>query len=459
LNRPVSAAFLVLAALAAAHPALARSRRPQAHRASPPAEARPPIGPPSPTVVYVVKAHDTFYRLASQYFVSRAAFEEVRRANHIDSVRRLPVGARIQIPTRLLRSTPIVGVLGAYRGLVSLSSRGAPLAVKVGQALGEGAVIATGGDSFARVDLPDGTRLAVPSQSRVRILALRQVLLTGGVDRQLSVEEGRSESTVIPMTSPADTYVVRTPVSVSAVRGTDFRVGYLPDQHVASIGVVEGKVAVDANGGEALAPAGFGLSVGNGAPLAPAPLLKAPKLLHAGKTQDGPILEFDLDPLPGAKSYRAQLATDGGFLDLFTEQLFAGPHFTFPALPDGVYFIRLTGVDAAGLEGLPATYTVERAFNSLQTGTPTAAGAGKDRRFLFRWQAGGAGQRTYRFQIAREEDMNRPMIDESGLTSPQIAVSNMPPGTYHWRVMSATLANGRYTEKWTAPQQFTVGGQ
>jgi hypothetical protein len=412
------------------------------------------------TTVYVVKAHDTFYALAGRYFVSRPAFEEVRRANHIPNVRRLQIGARIQIPTRLLRSTPIDGVLGAYRGGVDIASGGIPLPLAVGRPIREGMVISTAGDSFARVDLPDGSRVAVPSQSRVRINLLRRILLTGGVERQLTVEAGRSESTVTPMTSPADSYVVRTPVSVSAVRGTDFRVVYSQEDHVASTGVVEGVVAVQAgDGGSALAQAGYGVSIGDGEALAPRPLLPAPKLLRPGRVQDNPRLAFDLEPAPGARSYRAQLATDGGFLDLFTETTAQGVHIEFGALPDGIYFIRLTAVDATGLEGLPATYTVDRALNTLEAGVPQAVGAGRDRRFLFRWAAGGAGQRTYRFQIARDEDMGRPMIDETGLKEPQITVTNMPPGTYHWRVMSGVSNGGRYTEKWSPPQQFTIGGQ
>jgi hypothetical protein len=422
--------------------------------------ADPPQTPAAePAAVYLVKSHDTFYDLAGQYFVSRAAYEEVRRANHIGNVRRLKVGLQIRIPERLLRSTPVEGVLGAYRGQVTLAAGGLPLPLAVGQPIREGEVIATAGNSFARVDLPDGSRLAVPSQSRVRITALRRILLTGAVERQVSVEAGRSESIVTPMTNPVDSYIVRTPVSVSAVRGTDFRVGYTPDSRVASIGVVEGSVAVEgASGGSALVPARFGVNTGGAGPMAPMPLLAAPKLLRAGRTQDEPRLAFDIDPEPGAKAYRAQLATDGGFLDLFSETTTDGPHIAFDGLPDGTYFIRLTAIDASGLEGLPATYTVERELNTLEPGQPRPTGAAGDRRFLFRWETSGKGQRTFRFQIARDEDMNRPMIDESGLKDPQITIANLPAGTYHWRVMSAVLNNGRYTEKWSAPQQFTVGG-
>jgi hypothetical protein len=409
-----------------------------------------------PTVSYSVKPRDNLYTIAGQFFVSRDALVEVSKTNHLKRPALLPNGLVLQIPVRLLKTAQIEAVLGAYRGGVTLASGGLPAPVTVGQALREGMVISTAGNAFARIDLPDGSRVAIPSQSRLRITSLRRILLTGGVVRVFTVEAGRSESTVTPMTSSADSYVVRTPVSVSAVRGTDFRVGYSPDDKTASTGVVEGSVAFDAAGGSTLVPAKFGVSTGSGS-LTAAPLLTAPKLQHSGRTQDGPRLVFDLDPVPGAKSYRAQLANDGGFLDLFTETTATASHIEFDGLPDGTYFIRLTAMDSAGLEGLPSTYAVDREFNSLQPGGAAASGVKGDRRFLFKWEAGGKGARTFRFQIARDEDMNRPMIDEGGLKNPQITLSNLPPGAYHWRVMSATVNGARYTEKWSPPQQFNIG--
>jgi hypothetical protein len=408
-----------------------------------------------PVTPYVVKAGDNLYTIAGQFFVSHAALVEVSKTNRLKNPRVLPVGVILQIPTRLLRTAPVEAVLGAYRGGVTITSGGISQPLTVGGPLREGAVIATAGNAFARVDLPDGSRVAVPSQSRVRISTLRRILLTGGVQRAFTVEAGRSESTVIPMTNAADSYVVRTPVSVSAVRGTDFRVGFSPDSQVASTGVVEGSVAVDASGGSTLVPAKFGVSTANGG-LSVVPLLTAPKLQHSGRSQDGPRLMFDLDPVSGAKSYRAQLANDGGFLDLFTEATVDGPHIEFDGLPDGTYFVRLTAIDAAGLEGLPSTYAVDREFNSLQPGGASASGAKHDRRFLFRWEVGGKGERTFRFQIVRDGDA-LPMIDAPGLKTPQITLTNLPPGAYHWRVMSATVNATRYTEKWSAPQQFNIG--
>jgi hypothetical protein len=420
-----------------------------------PHPARAQGQPADPVAIYVAKRGDNLYTLAGRYFVSRAALIEVSKANRLKSPRRLPTGFSLRIPMRLLKTTPVEAVLGAWRGGVTMTAGGLPLPLTVGQALREGAVISTAGNAFARIDLPDGSRIAAPSQSRLRIASLRRILLTGGVQRVFTVEAGRSESTVTPMPNPADSYVVRTPVSVSAVRGTDFRVGYAPQAQAASTGVVEGQVAVDAAGGSALVPAKFGVSTGVG-PLAAVPLLAAPKLQHAGRTQDGPRLVFDLDPLPGAKAYRAQLANDGGFLDLFSEITADGPRIEFDGLPDGTYFLRLTALDAAGLEGLPATYAVDRQFNSLKTGGVEATGGPHDKRFLFRWEAGGKGQRTFRFQIARDGDA-LPMIDEGGLVDPRITVTNLPPGAYQWRVMSATTNAGRYTEKWSAPQAFNTG--
>jgi hypothetical protein len=448
LLRPLASALLPAILFAA--PALAA-----------PAPSAPPAAA-EPMTPYVVRSGDTHYALSSRYFISKQDYRAVRKQNHVARTRQLKVGLTLQIPTGLLRTTPIEGRLGAYKGAVSITLAGAAVPVAEGAVIAQGALIATGANSFARLDLPDGSRVAVPSQSRLRIDALHRTLLTGAVARLFTVEAGRSESTVVPLPQAQDSYIVRTPVSVSAVRGTDFRVGYSPEEHKASTGVVAGKVAVDADGGgSALVPASFGVSAGpgpGGGTLSVVPLLPAPKLLTPGKIQDAPRLTFDVAPTPQAHAYRAQLALDGGFQELFAETTSDKPHLEFDALPDGIYFVRVTAIDGNDLEGLPTTYTVERELNTLAPGAVAATGKKHDLRFLFRWEAGGKGERTFRFQLVRDGDKGPPVIDEAGLKDPQITVTNLPPGVYQWRVMSATLGHDHYIEKWSAPQQFNIGG-
>ena len=420
----------------------------------------PPLPPLNePTTSYIIKKGDTLWGLGDKYFLRRPTYEEVRIRNGVRYVRRLHIDAELIIPTRLLKTEPIDATLGAFRGNVTITGGGVGGAPQVGMTVREGAVIATGADAFARLDLPDGSRVSVPSQSRVRLEILHRVVSSGAVERTFAVEAGRSESTVAPITKPQDNYFVRTPVSVSAVRGTDFRVGYEDGDKAATTGVVEGTVGLNAPGsGSVTVPATFGVGVKPGAPLVVVPLLPPPALNDDSRVQDQSSLAFDVVPVSGAKAYRIQLANDAGMQDIFAEQTQASPHFEFAGLPDGGYFLRITAIDPSDIEGLPRTYPVQRYVddNGVFPGEVTVDGPPGDRRYHFTWRVTGKGSRTFRFQVSKEPSAEAPFIDEGGLKDTQITVTNLPPGQYRWRVMSETARKDGLVDKWTPAQKYAA---
>jgi hypothetical protein len=416
-----------------------------------------PVGAAPPMFGYTVQRGDTLYALAQAYFTHPGDYRTVRRANHISNPRRLPAGMELEVPIELLRTRPILAHLLAFRGDVTIGPESKPVAASRNMSFSEGATISTGPDSDAQFELPDGSRISVPSQSRVRIERLRFTLMSGKVERALVVEKGRSESHVTPLKNSGDSYKVSTPLSVSAVRGTEFRVQYDADRRQASTEVVKGAVQVSSGRGEpVVVVAGYGANIGSGGVAAPESLLPAPSLLRPDRVLDDAAIEIDLAPTAGAVSYEAVLATDAGFVDTLAETTSAEPRLSFAGLPDGVYFLRLTAVAPDGLEGLPATYALDRALNTLSLTAPVESIAGPHRRYLFRWQAEGDGQRSYRFQLFRDQNP-RPIIDEAGLSERQLTVTDLRPGIYAWRIMSRTVTPGRQVEKWSAPQSFHVG--
>ena len=408
------------------------------------------------SALYTVKPGDTLYDLADRYLLRLDDYREVQRLNRVWEPRRLPVGVKLQIPVRLLRTKAIDARLGAYRGSVTITSAGRAATVAIGLVLREGDVVATGANAFARLDLPDGSRVAIPSQSRVRIDRLRWTLLTAAADREFTVEAGRSESSVIPLHAPQDRYIVRTPLSVSAVRGTEFHVSYEPAERQAATEVLRGVVAVSADRRrKATTLAGYGVTVGAQGALAPAPLAVAPELLRPEKMQDQPQLAFDVAPAADVRAYRLRLAADAGFVDTLAETTAQEPHFTFDGLGDGDYFVRVSVIGQDGLEGMPRTYAFRRFLNTIDLFRPSVTGARRQRRCLFRWTTSGGGERTFRFQLYRDAATS-PLVDELGLTEPQITLTDLPPGAYVWRVMSRAVAAGRSVDKWSLAERFVI---
>ena len=324
----------------------------------------------------------------------------------------------------------------------------------------EGAVLTTGANAFVRLALSDGSHVVVPSNSRVRVSRLRRYAINGAVDHALTVEAGRAESRVTPRRRPGG-FAIRTPVSVSAVRGTDFRVSFDDDADRSSTEVLEGAVAIASGQAETLAAADQGVSAAAGA-VRLLPLLPAPALVRPDAPQTQAQVAFDIQPLPGAERYRGRVAQDAGMIEAFAEADSApGGPLVFGEMEEGAFFLRLTALSPEGLEGKPTTYSFIRARNGV--GGLASALDQRDRRrfYRFRWEAEGVGAATFRFQLWREAEdgtVDGPLlVDQPGLTDEAFTLSDLPPGVYSWRVQGARHRFGRLLEAWSEPQQLRIG--
>jgi len=425
-----------------------------------PSDAKAQAGQaPADIATYVVRPGDTLYGLAERYMIRPGDASQVGRLNRIAEPRRLQPGTILRIPARLLRTEPVVARLAAFRGDVTIIAPAGPLAPVIGLVVPEGSRLTTAAGAFLTLEMPDGSRITLPSQSRVVLDRARRVLLTGDIQRRLTLEAGRSSSVVNPAPTPGSSFIITTPLTVSAVRGTEFRVGHDAEANRSTLEVVEGSVGAQASyeSRETLVPQAFGRRADASGASAPQALLPGPKLRNPGQPQDEPELSFDVVPLDHAQGYRGQLATDAGFVDILAEAEGERPTLTFASVPNAIYFLRLTALDTDGLEGLPEVYAIERRLNAIGL-EPPAGLEGVDRSFLFRWSDSGDGVASFRFQLAANADMERPIIDEPGLTERQISVAELPDGVYFWRVLVTRFEDGRAFEKWAPIQRFQLGG-
>lgn len=323
-----------------------------------------------PPARYTIRVGDTLLGLARVYMTKVADYQAVQQLNHVRDPRHLPVGDTLLVPVALLRTEPILGEIAAFRGTVTVDSRPATVGMKVSQ----GMRIETGASAFVTVKLPDASAISLPSQSRIRIEKLRRILLTGSVERTFLLEAGRSRSTVTPFRDPASNFRVTTPLSVSAVRGTDFRVAFDPDGKRALTEVVGGTVGVapDAARQETSVPKAYGI-VGTPAGLEePVALLPPPELVKIARTASGTVA-VSIKPLDGAKGYRIQLASDAAFQDIFTETITDKPDADLTLPANATFYLRLTALAVSGLEGMPMTYGSGR--SRLDGGAAAGTGA------------------------------------------------------------------------------------
>lgn len=416
------------------------------------------IAVPADPVLYTTRAGDNLYILAQRYFTHVEDYVRVQHLNRVQDPYHLPVGRVLRIPRAMLRYESLSATVIACRGRIEVRGGGQIRAARQGSTVTQGDEIFTAENSFISLRLPDGSVVSLPSRSTISVRRLRRILLTGGVDRLFMLEKGQAQESVTPAKNADDSFQVSTPVAVSAVRGTEFRVRYDPENARAATEVLEGRVRVAATETATNAltvAAGFGtIATANGTTglvgLLPAPMLQQP-----GRVQDEAALNFEVAPLDKASAYHLQVASDAGFLDVIEEITSQATSVALPPIPDGTWFVRATAIDAHGIEGLPSVYGFQRRLQRIET-TLDRRRAGRYREYLFRWIVEGAGTHRYRFQLMKDRSDATPMVDEAGLTADRFVITDLPPGTYYWRVMSLQFVDGAAFSKWSPVERLTI---
>jgi hypothetical protein len=410
-----------------------------------------PVAAEPTEVIYHTKLHDTLIDLARRYFNRVEDYRVVQQLNHVPIPEHLQPDIDLHIPVAILRGDPATATVLTFRGDVRLGEDRHP--ITPGAMLTEGLRIETGAASFLTFRAADGSSVTMPSQSVMRLERMRRILFTGTLDQRFSVERGRLETTVAKQIGPGSHYEVRTPIAVSAVRGTVFRVAYgALGQDNSLTEVLGGTVAVSGPGGKAPVPVpvGIGAAVAPGGGVKTETLLPAPTFADSNRLQAGRDLRFALAPVPGAAGYHLDIARDAAFQDVVAETRSTTPEASLAALPDGTWFVRAAAIAPSGLEGLPATQPFDRHLQLFK------AAIARDRRnYRVTWTYAGQPGAHFRVQLQPTgPHPSRLALDEDRLFSNALVLDGVPPGLYRWRVGAI---NGQ-DETWTAWREVKIEG-
>lgn len=262
-------------------------------------------------------------------------------------------GKRVYIPQPVIIAKQGRVVLsdahGKQRPLVDAKGRLA--------AVRNGDTLQTGGDGFASIRSTDGSRLVIPTNSKVHLKNINQNPI------QIELQKGRVENYVTDSSKSfvknkgRTSYQIRTPAVTLSVRGTEFRVAYNEADNTARTAISQGLVA--AQKPAECAPPDL-LERGDGAlvskqgikkvAMLPAPDLSALPVLYRG-----PDMIFTLKPVEKAIEYHMQAATDEAFIAVVKESYSSTPIIKFSDLPGGFYYVRFTAIDTNGIEGFASS--------------------------------------------------------------------------------------------------------
>ena len=402
-------------------------------------------------IIYTIRDGDTLIGLGQKYFVSPTAYQQVERANGLTNANRLRVGSKIRIPTNLLKFSRLSATVISVRGAASVIRAGRSIPLELRGKVAEGDIVETGVDGYLTLQLEGGSRMALPSNARVRVVRLRTYLLTRGTDTDFAIERGRTETTVVPLRDNRSRFRMRTPVAISAVRGTVFRIGYDgPDASLTE--VVEGNVVVNLDGRTATTalPGGFGAAASSSGRVNKEELLPPPAFARPGEVQSQSSVGFVLIPSEGAVGYHVEVAKDAAFVEIVKGARSSTPLVDLGALPDGTYWVRAMAIAPSGLEGLPQKQQFSRKLQSLRS-SPTNGANGSTK---FQWDLGDGT--LVRFQLFDGSGSQVPLIDEPSLSVKELSVSGLARGSYSWRIGQVRSGQGRYIEVWTPLEQLVI---
>jgi hypothetical protein len=296
--------------------------------------------------------------------------------------------------------------------------------------------LTTGVATSALLEFKDGSQLLVQADTEIVFDTLQSYGSTGMVDTRVQVVHGRVESKVRPAVGEGSRFDISTPAAVTAVRGTQYRVGAEAQRSQAE--VLLGHVGVTGGNRTVILNPGFGTVANKGMPPdPPAQLLPPPQLNQVPEVFGHLPIDFTVPTIAGAIRLREQIASDSGLHMVLFDDANAGFHVHGPSLPDGSYRLRVRAVDARGVEG----YDAERSFSINANPEPpalVAPGVGAvilEDKPQFEW-AKPEGIASFHLQLARDEKFSPPLIaDERVQSDSRFAPANsVPPGQYYWRV-------------------------
>jgi len=313
-----------------------------------------------PLIIYKVQAGDTLSQLSARFFVETANLEVIRSLNHLRHIDLLPSGKHLKIPREFVKQSPSQATIISISCARMIRAGSPPKALSVGAVISEGTIIDVPAECQVSMLLEDSSVIRLPSSAAVKFSVLRKNALESSPQVELELVRGRIELDVNKNRSRTTPFDVRTPLSVTGVRGTEFRVGYAPTEQVGQVEVIRGVVAATGVSDSQSQP----VSKGQGLPfdrsgkamaienLLDAPVFERAEAMHSA--QHGYTIKLAANPT--AKHYVVLNTKSANLLGEQTSQTITTTEVLAPALSQDAIFYQFASVSQSNLIGPSRQY-------------------------------------------------------------------------------------------------------
>lgn len=312
------------------------------------AHARP-LGAQGDYFLYQVEPGDTLEALARHYTLDPGNWPTLQTLNQVADPYLLQIARVLRIPLAIIPRRPAQAKVTHLSG--QATRNGQPL--RAGDRLETGDTLRSSQGSVT-LTLEDHSLLTIAPDTEIQVRNLQTFRGSELSDTVLSLPHGSVESSVAPDKTGVGRFEIRTPATVTGVRGTQLRV------HANKAGsrheVLSGEAAIRnaAHAEQSLARDHGAAYDTSGALLGTHALLPAPQLHPLEKGASS----LTWSPVPGASAYRVRIALESAGTQLEFNQQVTQPQISLVPSGIGVRYVFVRAIDALGIEGSDARLSI-----------------------------------------------------------------------------------------------------
>ena len=403
---------------------------------------------------YEVKKGDSLWTIADRYLIHDSYVRRLQKYNNLANPLVLQPGQIIKAPVEWLGNLPGSAKVQSVSGSVEVINNNNKTDIDIDYELKANDRLITSDNGSIQIQFSDKSTLKVFSNTSLVFKTIKQSHDGSVINVRIDVEQGRVNVNVNPNKDPGHRLEIESPSAVTAVRGTEFRIGVDAESDDTVAEVLQGRITVSAVGQAVAVEKLFGTKAEKGSrPMRPVKLLQGPQVAPL------PIIEtkvvaLNWQALEGAKNYRVRVSTKEDFSDIFYDELVtANQADDIFFAEDGEFYASVRAVDKNDIEGIDSVFN----FKVNARPEPPLIISPKENETNFNllpefaWTTPAEGVEKLRFQLTKQPDFSKIIVDQTFVSRDGFEMQNpLAEGRYFWRIANIDSdGQGPYSKAFT----------
>ena len=376
---------------------------------------------------YTVKSGDVFSEIMQKHTKGADAYAQVMAVNQTIIPDHIAVNQILYFPRNVLKIIATDASVSYVNCKLALSLNGQNKKdLGMGSLLHQDDTVTIPPGCQLDLTFEDHSAIRLPSGGTFKITKLQKNFLEASPEIQIEVQDGRVQASVTKRLQGDATFEVKTPASMTAVRGTEFRVGYQASTGASQTEVSSG--VVSARGLED--PAAANVSNQQGVAVSPTghagnveDLPSPPLFVEAQNQQVDDWVFLLFQGQAGSDHYHLRQFKAINALEPLVDEALPKPTYLMTNLSQKAIFFEWTALTRSNLQGDSKLYGVCR---------PTQIDS--DQRCHVKFDLKNLKNAHLKLEFLNGTNKIKDIFDGKGGASPYILIKGLPPGKYRWNI-------------------------